>query len=81
VCRASTHFPDRLFWCFQGVLCDAGCKCTDCANTADNVSARRDAVARKLKRRPDAFQGKIISTKTVKDGAIHLNGCKCKRSG
>lgn len=68
--------------CFSsGVLCDAGCKCTNCSNTAGNVTARRDAVTRKLKRRPDAFQGKILSTQTVKDGAVHLNGCKCKRSG
>merc|ERR1711977_564970 len=37
--------------CFSaGVLCDIGCKCTDCSNTADNVAARRKAVAYKLAR-------------------------------
>jgi len=36
-----------------GVLCDPGCKCNDCQNTADNVAARRKAVAYKLARKPN----------------------------
>jgi len=68
--------------CFAaGVLCDPGCKCTDCMNTADNVAARRKAVAYKLARKPKAFQDKIVETTVAKDGAVHTRGCNCKRSG
>lgn len=68
--------------CFAaGVLCDPGCKCTDCSNTADNVAARRKAVAYKLARKPKAFTKKIVETTAVKDGAVHTKGCNCKRSG
>lgn len=68
--------------CFAaGVLCDPGCKCTDCSNTADNVAARRKAVAYKLSRKPRAFQEKIVETAAAKDGAVHSKGCNCKRSG
>jgi hypothetical protein len=68
--------------CFAtGVLCDLGCKCTDCSNTADNVEARRKAVAYKLSRKPKAFTEKIVATQVVKDGAVHSKGCNCKRSG
>lgn len=68
--------------CFaSGVLCDSGCKCIDCSNTADNVAARRKAVAHKLSRRPKAFQSKIVATASAKDGAVHAKGCNCKRSG
>jgi len=68
--------------CFAaGVLCDTGCKCNDCMNTADNVAARRKAVAYKLARKPKAFQDKIVETKVAKDGAVHARGCNCKRSG
>jgi len=67
--------------CFAaGVLCDGGCKCLDCSNTADNVEARRQAVAYKLSRKPKAFTQKIVATKQVKDGAVHSKGCNCKRS-
>lgn len=68
--------------CFAaGVLCDPGCKCTECCNTAENVEARRTAVAYKLSRKPRAFQTKIVETVAVKDGAVHSKGCNCKRSG
>merc|ERR1711959_356056 len=68
--------------CFAaGVLCDAGCKCKDCANTSDNVEARRKAVEYKLARKPRAFEQKIVDTEQVKDGALHVRGCNCKRSG
>jgi len=68
--------------CFAaGVLCDHGCKCTECMNTADNVAARRKAVAYKLARKPKAFQEKIVETTVAKDGAVHARGCNCKRSG
>jgi len=68
--------------CFAaGVLCDDGCKCLDCSNTADNVEARRKAVAYKLSRKPKAFTQKIVTTQQVKDGAVHSKGCNCKRSG
>lgn len=68
--------------CFAaGVLCDPGCKCKSCMNTADNVAARRKAVEYKLKRKPRAFEQKIIDTEQVKDGALHVRGCNCKRSG
>jgi len=68
--------------CFSsGVLCDAGCKCLDCSNTADNVEARRKAVAHKLRRKPKAFTAKIVDTVEVTDGAVHSRGCNCKRSG
>jgi len=68
--------------CFAaGVLCDPGCKCTECQNTSDNVVARRKAVAYKLARKPKAFQDKIVETAVVKDGAVHSRGCNCKRSG
>jgi len=68
--------------CFSaGVLCDPGCKCTDCSNTADNVAARRKAVAYKLSRKPKAFTQKIVETAQAKDGAVHSKGCNCKRSG
>lgn len=67
--------------CFaNGVLCDDKCYCAECSNTADNVAARRKAVAKKLQRRPDAFGQKIRKDTRVKDGAIHAQGCKCKRS-
>lgn len=68
--------------CFaSGVLCDPGCKCLDCNNTAENVEARRKAVEYKLARKPSAFEEKIIDTTVAKDGAIHSRGCNCKRSG
>jgi hypothetical protein len=68
--------------CFSaGVLCDMGCKCTECQNTADNVAARRKAVAYKLSRKPKAFTQKIVETAQAKDGAVHSKGCNCKRSG
>merc|ERR1712054_113740 len=68
--------------CFAaGVLCDPGCKCTECHNTADNVAARRKAVAYKLARKPKAWNDKIVETKVAKDGAVHARGCNCKRSG
>merc|ERR1711939_1088445 len=68
--------------CFAaGVLCDPGCKCKDCHNTADNVEARRKAVEYKLARKPRAFEQKIVDTEAVKDGALHVRGCNCKRSG
>lgn len=68
--------------CFAaGVLCDPGCKCSDCSNTADNVTARRKAVAYKLSRKPQAFQEKIVAATAAKDGALHSKGCNCKRSG
>jgi len=68
--------------CFAaGVLCDPGCKCKDCHNTADNVEARRKAVEYKLARKPRAFEKKIVDTEAVKDGALHVRGCNCKRSG
>jgi len=68
--------------CFAaGVLCDLGCKCSECMNTADNVAARRKAVAYKLARKPKAFQEKIVETTVAKDGAVHARGCNCKRSG
>lgn len=68
--------------CFgAGVLCDPGCKCTECCNTAENVEARRKAVAYKLSRKPRAFQTKIVETVAAKDGAVHSKGCNCKRSG
>lgn len=68
--------------CFSaGVLCDLGCKCTECMNTADNVAARRKAVAYKLSRKPKAFTQKIVETSAAKDGAVHSKGCNCKRSG
>lgn len=68
--------------CFSvGVLCDLGCKCTECGNTADNVAARRKAVAYKLSRKPKAFTQKIVDTNQAKDGAVHSKGCNCKRSG
>merc|ERR1711959_311679 len=68
--------------CFAaGVLCDLGCKCKDCANTSDNVEARRKAVEYKLARKPRAFEQKIVDTEQVKDGALHVRGCNCKRSG
>jgi len=68
--------------CFAaGVLCDPGCKCTECCNTAENVEARRTAVAYKLSRKPRAFQTKIVEIVAVKDGAVHSKGCNCKRSG
>merc|ERR1712225_91432 len=68
--------------CFAaGVLCDPGCKCKDCHNTADNVEARRKAVEYKLARKPRAFEQKIVDTEQVKDGALHVRGCNCKRSG
>jgi len=68
--------------CFAaGVLCDAGCKCSDCKNTSDNVAARRAAVKYKLLRKPQAFQTKIVDTDAAKDGAVHTRGCNCKRSG
>jgi len=68
--------------CFSaGVLCDPGCKCLGCKNTADNVTARKKAVAHKLKRKPKAFEAKIVDTEVVKDGAVHVRGCNCKRSG
>jgi len=68
--------------CFAaGVLCDPGCKCTECMNTADNVAARRKAVAYKLARKPKAWNDKIVETKVAKDGAVHARGCNCKRSG
>lgn len=68
--------------CFAaGVLCDPGCKCKECKNTADNVEARRKAVEYKLARKPHAFEEKIVDTTVVKDGAIHTRGCNCKRSG
>lgn len=68
--------------CFSaGVLCDPSCKCTDCSNTADNVEARRKAVAHKLSRKPKAFTQKIVETAKAKDGAVHSKGCNCKRSG
>jgi hypothetical protein len=50
-------------------------------NTADNVAARRKAVAYKLARKPKAFQDKIVETTVAKDGAVHTRGCNCKRSG
>merc|ERR1711959_435117 len=68
--------------CFAaGVLCDPGCKCNDCMNAADNVDARRKAVEYKLKRKPRAFEQKIVDIEEVKDGALHVRGCNCKRSG
>lgn len=68
--------------CFAaGVLCDPGCKCNDCHNTSDNVEARRKAVQYKLSRKPRAFEDKIVDTQQVKDGALHVRGCNCKRSG
>jgi len=68
--------------CFSaGVLCDPSCKCTECMNTADNVAARRKAVAYKLSRKPKAFTQKIVETSSAKDGAVHSKGCNCKRSG
>jgi len=68
--------------CFAaGVLCDLGCKCNNCMNTSDNVEARRKAVEYKLARKPRAFEQKIIDTEQVKDGALHVRGCNCKRSG
>jgi len=68
--------------CFAaGVLCDPGCKCVECSNTADNVAARRKAVAYKLSRKPRAFTQKIVETTAAKDGAVHSKGCNCKRSG
>merc|ERR1712072_877713 len=49
--------------CFAaGVLCDPGCKCKECKNTADNVEARRKAVEYKLARNPHAFEEKIVDT-------------------
>lgn len=68
--------------CFAaGVLCDPGCKCVECCNTAENVAARRKAVAYKLSRKPRAFTQKIVETAAAKDGAVHSKGCNCKRSG
>lgn len=68
--------------CFAaGVLCDHSCKCSDCQNTSDNVAARRKAVAYKLARKPKAFNEKIVETAVAKDGAVHVRGCNCKRSG
>jgi len=68
--------------CFAaGVLCDPGCKCQSCMNTSDNVAARRKAVQYKLNRKPRAFEDKIVDTEQVKDGAVHVRGCNCKRSG
>jgi len=68
--------------CFAaGVLCDPGCKCLSCMNTSDNVAARRKAVQYKLNRKPRAFEEKIVDTNQVKDGAVHVRGCNCKRSG
>lgn len=68
--------------CFAaGVLCDDGCKCVNCSNTVDNVAARRKAVEYKLARKPKAFTEKIVETAAAKDGAIHVRGCNCKRSG
>jgi len=68
--------------CFSsGVLCDGGCKCSDCSNTADHIDERRSAMAKKLQRKPHAFKGKIVDTRAAKDGAVHSQGCNCKKSG
>lgn len=77
--------------CFAAnVFCGSACKCTNCHNNEEHEdTTRKAAMAQKLEKRPEAFDGKVKSGRsqnsvfgTMAPGPLHhVRGCNCKRSG
>lgn len=63
--------------CFAAkAVCHATCNCLGCANTANNVLERQEAVKLILDRNPSAFDSKFKSEATL----VHKTGCRCRKS-
>ncbi|GMN37200.1 hypothetical protein TIFTF001_006614 [Ficus carica] len=70
--------------CFaSGIFC-SGCKCVDCHNIIENVSARHAAVEHILERKRNALRPKITNSSPITQGspsvAKQKKGCQCKKT-
>jgi hypothetical protein len=62
-------------------VCNAACNCDSCANTAENIAAREEAVKAILERNPAAFDSKFKEgVMTSKGLNFHKTGCRCRKS-
>ena len=64
--------------CFAARQICQNCNCSNCENTMEHESARKDAIKSALERNPNAFKPKIEASKS---GGRHSKGCHCKKSG